>query len=300
MRKRVRRVDAVRAAFHAHGQDVVELQPAARALIAHTLTEARHQGVTRFAIVGGDGLLHNALPAIARSDIPVGVITAGTGNDFARALDLPTGVDAAVAAALSEPSPVDLIRVEAAIDESSSDSRGERLAATVVTGGFSGRVNARANDLRFPRGQQRYTIATLLELAKLEPVTIELTVDERHHELQASLFAIANTRYFGGGMNICPDASPTDGLLDVTVIGPTSAFELARVLPTVFSGRHIAHPAVTTYRGERIELTTDAELWADGEPLADGGQPVGAEPRSTTFTVASGALNVAGTLNGTH
>ena len=209
VRKRVRRVDAVRAAFHAHGQDVVELQPAARELIAPTITEARHRGVTRLAIVGGDGLLHNALPAIARSDTAVGVITAGTGNDFARALNLPTDVDAAVAAALSEPGPVDLIAVNAETEgESSADSSVERLAATVVTGGFSGRVTARANRLRFPRGQQRYTVATLLELVKLEPVAIDLTVDGRHHELQTSLFAIANTRYFGGGMNVCPDASP--------------------------------------------------------------------------------------------
>ncbi len=215
----------------------------------------------------------------------MGVIAAGTGNDFARALGLPDDPVDAVAAALADPAPVDLL----AIRRGSAAS----LAATVVTGGFSGRVNARANGLRFPRGQQRYTVATLAELARLEAVAVELVVDGDVHRLDASLFAIANTRYFGGGMAICPDADPTDGLLDVTVVGAVSRFELARVLPRVFSGRHVDHPAVTVFRGQRIELLTDVDLWADGEPL-----PVDSTGGWATFTVAPGALRVAGSLVG--
>lgn len=297
-RTRLRRLAEIRAALEARGHELIELQPASPDLIAPTIQEARHHGVTRLVIAGGDGLVHQCLPAIAGSDVPVGIVAAGTGNDFARALGLPTDPDGSVAAALADPVPVDLITIES---RPGSTPTGDEtlLAASVVTGGFSGGVNARANRLRFPRGRHRYTVATLVELASLDAVSIDLVVDGEHHQLESSLFAIGNTRYFGGGMDICPDAAPTDGVIDVTVVGAVSRFTLATVLPRVFSGRHVDHPAVTTYRGERIELSTDADLWADGEPLpttaTTSDDPAG---RWVTFTVASGALHVAGSLVG--
>ena len=242
-------------------------------------------------------MVHHALTAIAGSDVVVGIVPLGTGNDFARALGLPTDIEAAVEAALGEPTSIDVI--------STDDGR---LAASVVTGGFSGRVNARANDLRFAPGQVRYVAATALELAQLAPVELKLRIDDANHELESSLFAVANSCYFGGGMAICPDADPADGLLDVTVVGPVSRLELTKVLPRVFSGSHIDHPAVTVFRGAEVAIATPAALWADGEPFVDGADSADElgdeldgerEGRSTTILRAKpGALRVAGTLVG--
>jgi len=276
-------LDRVRSAIESSGREVIELRPANAAAVADTVTRAREgreggsggqQPLERLVVAGGDGLIHQALPAVANSGIPVGIIGVGTGNDFARALGLPTRIDAAVRAALGEPSPVDLITTGCG-----------RFAASVVTGGFSGRVNERANSLCFPPGQQRYTVATLLELRHLEPVALQLAVDGETHKLNSSLFAIANTKFFGGGMAISPQAEPTDGLLDVVVVDAISPWLLARMLPTVFSGRHINHPAVSTYRGASIELATEAGLWADGEPFD-----------ANVLTIAPGALSLAGSL----
>ncbi len=228
----------------------------------------------RLLIAGGDGLIHHALPAVAGTGIDVGIVGVGSGNDFARGLGLPSKVGPAVEAALGPTRPLDLI----ATDDGA-------YAASVVTAGFSGTVNARANALRFPPGQQRYTVATLLELPRLRPVDLELVVDGTPHHLPASLVAVANTPYFGGGMAICPDADPDDGLLDVTVIGATSALTLGRMLPTVFSGRHVRHPAVTVHRGAKVSVEFDAPWWADGEPF-----------RGQTFTAARSALRVASNL----
>ena len=264
----------IRAAIESSGHDVVELRPSSAPAVSDSIKEAKAEGMEHLIIAGGDGLIHQALPAVARSGITVGIVSVGTGNDFARALGLPTKIKPAVHAALSEPTDIDLIETD-----------GGRFAASVVTGGFSGQVNERANDLRFPPGQQRYTVATLLELRRLQPVSLRLVVDGETHETTSSLFAVANTRFFGGGMAICPTADPTDGLLDVTVIGPTSRWLMARMLPTVFSGRHVNHPAVTTYRGARIELAAETGLWADGEPF-DG----------RIFQVIPSALQVAGSL----
>jgi diacylglycerol kinase (ATP) len=269
---------AVRTAARARGADVVELASAGEQEVAGAIDTARASGMTRLVIAGGDGLIHHALPALACSDITVGIVPVGTGNDFARALGLPTRIKPAVEAALSEPTPIDLISI-------SSTTFSTRWAASVVTGGFSGKVNARANGLRFPPGQQRYTVATFLELSRLCPVELELDVDGSVHRESSSLFAVANSRYFGGGMAICPEARPDDGQLDVTVVGPVSRRVLAWMLPTVFSGRHVSHPCVTTYRGRVVKVTTDADLWADGEPIT-----------GTSFSAAPGALHVAGSV----
>jgi diacylglycerol kinase (ATP) len=246
------------------------------ASIVDALNRARAEGMTRLVLAGGDGLIHHCLPALAGTEVIVGIVPIGTGNDFARALGLPAKLTPAVAAALSpDVAPIDLIGTHDA-----------RWAASVVTGGFSGQVNARANRLRFPRGQQRYTVATLAELRRLHPVNLTLHLDGAVEEYTSSLFAVANTRYFGGGMAICPDASPVDGLLDLTIVGPISAFELARMLPTVFSGRHLRHPAVVTRRAQQVTITTTAPLWADGEPFGP----------SATLGARAGALRVAGSL----
>lgn len=271
-------------AIEAAGHSVVPLHPTGPADIAETVAKARADGMERLVVAGGDGLIHHVLPALATTDVILGIVPVGTGNDFARALGLPSRLPAAVAAALGPARPVDLV----AADDG-------RWAATVVTGGFSGQVNARANNLRFPPGQQRYTVATLAELRRLRPVTLTLTIpagegEEGGSELveqhSATLFAVANTRYFGGGMAICPAARPDDGLLDVTIVGPVSPFQLARMLPTVFPGRHVRHHAVVTRRARRIHVETDANLWADGEPFGSGGR----------LEAAAGALRVAGSL----
>lgn len=238
------------------------------------LNEAKAGGMSHLVLAGGDGLIHHCLPALAHTDVTLGIVPVGTGNDFARALGLPRRLQPAIDAALGPPTPIDLIATDSGA-----------FAATVVTGGFSGQVNARANHLRFPPGQQRYTVATLLELRHLTPRTITLDIDGTVEEHETTLFAVANTRYFGGGMAICPDARPDDGQLEITLVGPVSRLELARVLPLVFSGRHLRHPGVSTRRGRVIGLTASSPLWADGEPF-----------QATTLRAAAGALKVAGTL----
>ncbi|MDH4364168.1 MAG: diacylglycerol kinase family protein [Acidimicrobiia bacterium] len=294
---------AVAVAIEAAGHDVIPLHPTGPADIADTVAKAHTDGMERLVVVGGDGLVHHVLPALATTDVILGIVPVGTGNDFARALGLPTRLPAAVAAALGPAHPVDLV---AATDD--------RWAATVVTGGFSGQVNARANNLRFPPGQQRYTVATLAELRRLRPVTLTLTIpadtntdtetdtetdgaagtggdrgqtaSDRVEQYTTTLFAVANTRYFGGGMAICPTARPDDGLLDITIVGPTTPFQLARMLPSVFSGRHIRHPAVVTRRARLLHIDTDTILWADGEPFGSAGR----------LEAVARALQVAGSL----
>ena len=162
---------------------------------------------------------------------------------------------------------------------------GDQWGASVATAGFSVDVNRRANRMRFPRGSSRYTIATLLQLPTLGADGYELSIDGEDHDVLATLVTVANTSDFGGGMRISPDASPTDGLLDITVVGNVKRVELLTWFRKVFDGSHLDHPAVSTFRGRTVTVSADTEIWADGEPVT---------PAPVTIEAVPGALLLAG------
>lgn len=256
--------------------DVIDITGADADSSEAAVADAVAAGAGRLIVVGGDGLVHLAVQAVATSDTVLGVVPVGTGNDFARGLDALVDDDlrASVRTALGPASPVDAIRT------------GHGWVASVATAGFSGDVNGRANRLRFPRGPSRYTVATLAELPGLHTHDIAVTIDEETFTTPAVLLAVANTGWFGGGMNICPHADPTDGLLDMTIVADVGRLELLRFFRLVFSGRHLVHPKVHTHRGREIRIEADdLAFWGDGEPL--GGTP-------TTMTAVPGAVRLAG------
>lgn len=237
------------------GPDAASSLAAARAVV--------DEGAERLVVVGGDGLVHLATQALATSDTALAVVPVGTGNDFVRGLDgIADDVVTATRAALGPARPLDAIRAD------------DAWIASVATVGFSGDVNERANRLHRPRGPSRYTVATLLELGGLQRRDLRITVDGAVHDHRAALVAVGNTGWFGGGMHICPDADPHDGLLDVTVVGDVGRFELLRFFRLVFSGNHMAHPRVVAHRGAEVRIETVAAsadralpLWGDGEPV---------------------------------
>lgn len=227
----------------------------------------------RIVVVGGDGMVHLAVQTVATTETVLGVIPLGTGNDFAGSLGLPFDLPAAARTALAPPTPIDLMRV------------GDRWAASVATAGFSVDVNRLANEMRWPRGPSRYTLATLAQLPRLATRSFELTVDGDLRTVEALVLTVANTSDFGGGMRITPDADPRDGQLDITLVGAASRIELLRWFRKVFDGSHLDHPAVTTLRGQQITISGGAgEVWADGEPVASS---------PTQINVVAGALRLA-------
>lgn len=245
--------------LRALGRTVVDLTGADADASRVNATAAVADGAERIVVLGGDGMVHLAVQAVAGTDTALGVVAVGTGNDFVRSLPgIPDDPLDAVRVALGEPDPIDAIRV------------GDRWIASVATAGFSGDVNARANRLTRPRGQSRYTVATVLELPALRRRPTRLTVDGVTHHHDAVLLAVGNTAWFGGGMHICPHADPDDGMLDVTVVDGVGRLELLRFFNRVFKGTHLDHPKVHTHRGARIELDADVAVWGDGEPVATG------------------------------
>ncbi|MGC0420440.1 diacylglycerol kinase [Embleya sp. AB8] len=256
--------------------------PDAAAGIARLRTVVR-SGVAAVVAVGGDGTVAAALQAVAGTDTPLGVVPIGSGNDFARALDLPLGDVAAAAHVVADAHtrPVDLGRV------------GERWFGTILCTGFDSRVNERANTMTWARGRTRYNAALLAELGALRPVEYELELDGKPHYVEATLIAVGNGRSYGGGMRMCPDADLADGRFDITVVAGCGRAELLRVFPKVYSGRHINHPLVTVHRAATVSLTARGlSGWADGERL--GALPLTADCEPAAIRVLVPAASAPG------
>jgi diacylglycerol kinase (ATP) len=246
-----------------------------RLLEARTAVEAQAQchaavsgGAAALVTVGGDGTVHLALQAVAGTDVALGPVPAGTGNDFAVAAGLPADPVAAAeaiaaAARIGRTHPMDLALLTAADGT-------RRWYGAVLAAGFDAVVNERANRMRWPRGPRRYDIAIVVELARLRPRRYTLRLDGTPHQVDAVLVAVGNSPSYGGGMRICPDADPTDGLLDVIVGGRFTRRELMRIKPRVYSGTHVTHPLVRTYRARTVELDAAAiTAYVDGERATD-------------------------------
>lgn len=267
-------MEIVTSVLQASGLEAIDITGADRAASLRAAHQAVSLGAERLIVIGGDGLVNLGLQAVAGTDTVLGVVPVGTGNDFVRGIDgFVTETAAAAQQALGPGRSIDAIRTDFG------------WVASVATAGFSADVNARANQLRWPRGPKRYSVATVMELPGMTPREVDLTVDGSTHSVRSALIAVANTAWFGGGMQICPAADPTDAILEVTVVGDVGRLQMLRFFGRVFKGTHLENPSVTTYRGREISIDCPLlDLWGDGEPLG---------PAPMTLAAVPGALKLA-------
>lgn len=254
------------------GFDVVDL-------VGRDVDEARHlagaavaDGVEALVACGGDGTVHLALQHVVPAGIPLGVVPAGTGNDLARELGLPTApVAAADRIIAGARRTLDVARV------------GDRYVATVVACGFDALVAERADAMTWPRGPLRYVAATAVELRSLAPRRYTLELDGRVRTVEGVLAAVGNTSSFGGGLRITEGAEPDDGLLDVVVVRSLDRRGLVRAFPRLYRGTHTTHPAYEHHRVRSATIAAaDITAYADGEPLGSLPLTVTAVPAALT------------------
>jgi len=215
--------------------------------------------------VGGDGLAHLVIQLVAPRKIPFTVIPAGTGNDLVRSMgwDLDSMTQQLDFVTSTTPTPIDLGMVDS-----------EWFGAILSTG-FDSVVNERANAMDWPKGPMKYNLAIAMELPRFKPLSYTIELDTQLLQVEAMLIAVANGKSYGGGMQVCPDASMNDGLFDVMILHPVSKVEFVKVFPKVFKGAHKGHPQVRFYRSARVSISSAAIAYADGERI--GGLPVRAE-----------------------
>lgn len=280
--------DAAAKALRDAGHEVRRIEPSDGPEMERRLRDAAARGgLDAVVVVGGDGTLHAAVNALARTAVPIGIVAAGTGNDVARCLGLPHDDTAAAIArivgALADGTPtvraIDAVRVSTG-----------RWFVGMLSAGFDAFVNERANRMTRLSGTPRYIVAVLLEVARLHARRYRVTIDRDTRHLDAVLVTVGNTASIGGGMRLAPDARVDDGLLDVLVATPLSRVQLLRLFPRVFRGTHVTDDHVTIVRGRVITIDVDDRepapvTYADGERFG---------PLPVTLEVVPGALRVLG------
>jgi diacylglycerol kinase (ATP) len=224
--------------------------------------------------IGGDGLTNQIANELVGSETVFGIIPSGVGNDFARGLGIPLGIEEACAVLIQgKTHRVDVGQVN------------ERYFCSVAVMGLAAQVNRRANQFQHVRVNVLYSALTVASVLLDTPQSFTLQYDGQTRRCYSWLIAVANTRSCARGMALVPAARADDGVLDACIVNGMGKVELLYTFPRVFHGRHIYHTGIDTLRGRTLTISADnsCELYADGEYM-------GLLP--ATFKAIPQALNV--------
>ena len=277
------------SALRARGHTVEDLSAGSLAAATARARHASVAGLEAIVVVGGDGMAHLGVNVVADTDLPLGIVAGGSGNDIARSLGLPHSDVAAAVRAIEHGLTSGPRRLDA-VSVGSPDHSAREWFLGVLSCGFDAAVNARANAMTWPGGGGRYVRAIVAELGRFAPYGYKLTLDDAVWESAGTLVAIANAPDFGGGVRIAPDALMDDGLLDVVVAGPFTKPGIVKIFPGMYAGRHVHHPAVQVFRTRSVLIEPMLRLgpeppaaFADGERL--GPLPLSAQVHPGVLSV---------------
>ena len=243
-------------------------------------------------IFGGDGTIHRHLGSLVRLGLPVLVVPAGSGNDFARALHLRSQRDSLRVWRRFESGKIQPQAIDLGLIRRPDSPDFHRYFCTVAGCGLDSLTARRANRMpRWLRGHGGYALALLPALLKLPSYAMRITRLDESRELaeeksrRTLLAAFANTQFYGDGMRIAPQADFSDGQLDVCRIWSMNVLKLVGLFPTVYFGQHLLSPNVEYSKAERVlvESETPLEIYADGEFVCE---------TPAEIAVAKGALRV--------
>ncbi|HVD12248.1 MAG TPA: diacylglycerol kinase family protein [Gaiellaceae bacterium] len=235
--------------------------------------KAAEGGADLLVAVGGDGTVNEVANGIAGLGVELAVIPRGTGWDFGRTYGIPRRLEDAVEVALrGRTRSVDLGRARY---RGWDGAERETLFANIASAGMSGAIAKRANETsKALGGKASYLWATLAVFSRWRSDEVRVRVDAEEHAGRMHDVVVANGRYFGGGMMICPEAEPGDVLFDVLLIGDLTKRDLVLTLPKTYRGRHLPHPKATLLRGTTVEIETREPLPVELDGEQPGTSPV--------------------------
>ena len=244
--------------------------------------EAIQNGGHRIIACGGDGTVHEIVNAIAeKSDVVLGMLPCGKGNDLAGALGIPKALDPAVDVLLNGVTrQVDLGKI------------GDRYFDTIVTCGYDSEVNRRVAVEGAPfSGTMSYVYTAITTLFSYESPSARIEGDFGVYDGGILLTATGITCHYGGGLKILPDAVLDDGLLDVCIIKPVPRRTVLCMMISLFWGGHTSHPAVQIHRTKSLTIHADPPilLFADGERVCYTPATIEIAERALTVLVSPNA-----------
>lgn len=214
----------------------------------------------RIYSVGGDGTMNEILQSMVGTGASLGVIPAGTGNDFLKSFCAKTDpVELLPFIVHSDPIPVDVCRFN------------NRYFLNIASAGFDADVVAMTRHVKripFIKGKVAYIGGILLAVINLKKIEADFVIDgSKLHTKTMLLSAFANGRYYGGGMIPAPNAVPDDGLIDICIINDVSRLKLLRFFPRLIKGTHIQMKEVSIKRCRSLEMKSPKPVHVnmDGE-----------------------------------
>jgi len=255
------------AAAGLEGDALFSERPGHLGELAH---EAALGGAELLVVVGGDGSVNEVANGLVALDErpPLAIVPRGTGWDFVRTFGIPRSIEQAAEVALrGDTRTIDLGR---AAYRAWDGTEAVSVFANVASAGMSGAIAQRANETtKALGGKASYLWATFAVFSRWAATEVELDVDGERRSGRMFDIVVANGKFFGGGMKICPDAEPDDGLLDVLTIGDVTKGDLVRTMPKIYRGTHLPHPKAELLRGRAVTLTSSSALPVE----LDGEQP---------------------------
>ena len=187
------------------------------------------KGARRIIIVGGDGTISEVVNATVNTEIELGVISVGTGNDLARSLGLPYNKpEKALEVVLTgEPAKVDVGWEQ------------DRCFISTLGLGFPVIIAQEANKMKYLKGSSAFFIAAYKAINHLRSIPVTITLDDATLSVNCTSVLIQNTRFCGGGLLMAPAARMDDGLFDVVVVNNIGKVDLMLNFPKIYSGRHL-------------------------------------------------------------
>ena len=306
-------IEALREAGRKHGFEVIDVTGTSFDDSLANATNRRRE-YDYLVVVGGDGMIALGANALGCSGKPLGIVSTGSGNDFARGLALPvnrveTAIDGIVGAIVRDTHiDVDMGFVESlpggyAVDSSTGDELAgaaahtaiDRYYAGMLSCGLDASINDRANHSHLPNGTLRYFAAVLVELTHMKRYGYHVkatladgSVEER--DIISPLLTVANSRHIGGGIEVSPYSRFSDGLLDLVWMDHVPNFgECVKAVAHAYDGRLLASTVFGWQRIRAIEISRASEgseppvFMADGEYI--GHLPVKVTAQSRALRV---------------
>jgi YegS/Rv2252/BmrU family lipid kinase len=227
-------------------------------------------------VISGDGLLGAVGGAMAGSQVPLGLVPAGRGNDLARSLGIPAEPEQAVEVILAGESR----RIDV------GEANGKRFLG-IASVGFDSECNRLANETHWLRGNSVYAYSMMRTLIGWRSARFTLAVGEERKRISGYFVAVANNSVYGGGMYIAPDAELDDGEFDVVSIGEGGKLRFLWGLKDVLKGRHLSKDEVDVFRTPRLQIDASRPfpVYADGDHLTDLPVSLRVLPRSLSILV---------------
>jgi diacylglycerol kinase (ATP) len=254
--------------------------------------KGEQEGFKTIVAVGGDGTLHEVVNgAIGYPKLAIGFIPGGSGNDFSRGFRIPKDPLAALKFILEGEEPKAVVDTGKISAENNHhyfiNNMGVGFDAAISEEANRSKLKAKLNLLSL--GSLAYALIVIKKLFSYECTDMSIIIDGQKKQFKRVWFVtLANQVYFGGGMKIAPNASVTDGLLDVIVVHNLSRWKLLFVFISVFWGGHTGFKEVQMLKGKKVSIQTlkPVIVHADGEII--GNTPINIQAVHDSLTIITG------------